>query len=265
MKQPMPSQTLSHLQTYLINLDRSPDRLAVMKERLDALGLPWQRISAVEGKLLDLPNLPELSIPQFLAHHGKQPKPAEVGCYMSHLKVFQAFLDTPPQAAQFALILEDDVEFAPDFMQVIEGLIRHAADWDLVRLSGFHSGGPVGIRELSPGRQLAIMFFQQTSSAAYIINRHAAQRMLERLVPMSVPYDHAYDQPWALGLKARMVSPLPIDLDWGQASTIGYAPADSGKLPWYRRGSTYRYRLMNELRRGKHSLLDWWQHRHPSN
>jgi glycosyl transferase family 25 len=254
---------LPQVMTYVINLDRSPQRLAAMTERLAPLPLTWQRISAVEGKHLNLPKLQALSIPQFLANHGKQPKPAEVGCYLSHLKVFEAFLATPESEAEFALILEDDVKFAPDFMDVLSGLIHHRADWDLVRLSGFHSGGPVGIRELCPGRRLAIMFFKQTSSAAYIINRHAARQMLERLVPMTVPYDHAYDQPWALNLKARMVSPLPIELDWAQESTIGYAPADSGKLPWYQRWSTYRYRLTNELRRGAYSLLDWWQHRHP--
>lgn len=252
---------LPQVMAYVINLDRSPQRLAAMTQRMAPLPLKWQRVSAVEGKLLDLPNLTTLSISQFLANHGKWPKPAEVGCYLSHLKVFEAFLSTPASEAEFALILEDDVKFAPDFMDVLSGLIQHRAEWDLVRLSGFHSGGPVGIRELCAGRQLAIMFFKQTSSAAYLINRHAARVLLERLVPMSVPYDHAYDQPWVLGLKARMVSPLPIDLDWAQESTIGYAPADSGKLPWYRRFSTYRYRMANELRRGAHSLGDWLKHR----
>lgn len=250
---------LSQVMTYVINLDRSPQRLADMKQRLEPLSLQWQRVSAVEGKLLDLSTLPELSMTSFMANHGRPVKPAEVGCYLSHLRVCRLFLEQ--SSHEFALILEDDVKFAPDFMAVLDGLLQHTQDWDLVRLSGFHSGGPVGIRQLSPGRELAIMFFKQTNSAAYLINRRAAQAMLDRLVPMTVPYDHAFDRPWALGLKARMVSPLPVELDWAQESTIGYLPGDSGKLPWYRRFSTYRYRLATECRRGLHSLSDWLQHR----
>jgi glycosyl transferase, family 25 len=252
----MPS--LPQVMTYVINLDRSPQRMAIMEERLKPLNLAWQRVSAVEGKLLDLPTLKELSIPGFLARHGKQPKPAEVGCYLSHIRVFEAFL---AQAnAEFALVLEDDVLFQADFLEVLGALINCRADWDLVRLSGFHSGGPVGIKALTPERQLAIMFFKQTSSAAYLINRQAARAMLDTLLPMTVPYDHAFDQPWAMKIKARMVSPLPISLDWDQESTIGYAPGTSGKLKWYRRFSTYRYRLSNECRRALNSTTEWFAH-----
>jgi glycosyl transferase, family 25 len=250
---------LPQLMTYVINLDRSTERMAAMEARLQPMGLRWTRVSAVEGKLLDLATLPELSVPGFLAKHGRQPKAAEVGCYLSHLKIYQAFL--AQSEAQFALVLEDDAIFAPDFTEVLEALCQAADDWDLVRLSGFHSGGPVGIRQLTPERELAIMFFQQTNSAAYIINRQAAQALLSRLVPITLPFDHAFDRPWHVGIKARMVSPLPVQLDWAQESTIGYLPADSGKLPWYRRFSTHRHRVINELRRGAHSLADWLKHR----
>jgi glycosyl transferase, family 25 len=252
----MPS--LPQVMTYVINLDRSPQRMAIMEERLKPLDLAWTRVSAVEGKQLDLPNLRELSIPGFLANHGKQPKPAEVGCYLSHIRVFEAFL--AQHDAEFALVLEDDVLFQDDFLEVLQALTQCASAWDLVRLSGFHSGGPVGIQALTERRQLAIMFFKQTSSAAYLINRKAAQAMLNSLLPMTVPYDHAFDQPWAMGVKARMVSPLPISLDWEQESTIGYAPGTSGKLKWYRRFSTYRYRLCNECRRAVNSTSEWLAH-----
>lgn len=246
---------LPQVMTYVINLDRSPQRLAIMMERLRPLNLAWTRISAVEGKLLDLPQLKALSIDGFLKRHGKWPKPAEAGCYLSHLRVFEAFLAQPD--AEFALVLEDDVVFQPDFTEVLQALVACPKSWDLVRLSGFHSGGPAGVRQLTPQRQLSVMFFRQTSSAAYLINRHAARQMLATLLPMTVPYDHAFDRPWAMGVKARMVSPLPISIDWDQESTIGYGPGTSGKLKWYQRLSTHRYRLRNECRRGLHSTFEW--------
>jgi glycosyl transferase, family 25 len=242
--------------TYVINLDRSPERMASMSERLQALSLPWCRISAVEGKLLNLHQLQELSLPGFLARHGKHPKPAEVGCYLSHIRVLEAFLAQAD--AQYALILEDDVIFQPDLLAVLTSLLACKDQWDLVRLAGFHSGGPVGVRTLTPKRRLTVMFFRQTSSAAYLINRHAARQMLSTLLPMTVPYDHAFDRPWAMGIRARMVHPLPITLDTAQVSTIGYAPQNSGMLKWHRRLSTHRYRLGNELRRALNSSSEWF-------
>ena len=42
------------MKTYLINLDRSKDRLAVMTERLAAIGVTAERVSGIEGSKLDL-------------------------------------------------------------------------------------------------------------------------------------------------------------------------------------------------------------------
>jgi glycosyl transferase family 25 len=252
----MPSLPL--VMTYVINLDRSPQRMAIMEERLKPLDLAWARVSAVEGKQLDLSSIREVSVPGYLANHGKQPKPAEVGCYLSHLRATELFLNQ--READFALILEDDVLFQDDFLDVLRALMNCSSDWDLVRLSGFHSGGPIRIKALTEHRQLAIMFFRQTSAAAYLVNRKAATAILNSLLPMTVPYDHAFDQPWAMGVKARMVSPLPISIDMAQESTIGYDPANSGKLKWYRRFSTYRYRLRNECLRLLHSAKEYLAH-----
>ena len=37
------------LEVYVINLDRSPERMADMKKKLSALGLEYKRIPAVDG------------------------------------------------------------------------------------------------------------------------------------------------------------------------------------------------------------------------
>jgi glycosyl transferase, family 25 len=40
------------MQVYVINLDRRPDRLAEISQRLDALGLTFTRVPAVDGLTL---------------------------------------------------------------------------------------------------------------------------------------------------------------------------------------------------------------------
>lgn len=239
----------------LINLDRSPQRLAQMADRLDRHKLAWKRVSAVEGKLLDLETDPRVCAASYASKHGKVLNPAELGCYLSHVKCMEVFLQDPE--AKYALILEDDVDFAPDFGAVIESVIGRSAEWDMVKLSGFHTGTPIGGIPLRGGRRLSPMLSRHTGSAAYLVNRKAAQSYLEHLLPMSLPYDHAFDQGWKLGIKTRLVHPLPTQLDWAP-STIGDATNRYPKFPWYKRFGTYFYRARTELQRLSYGLGQWW-------
>jgi glycosyl transferase family 25 len=241
------------IRCYLINLDRSVDRLAVMTKRLAKTGLPWQRVPAVEGRELDIESDRRVDISGYQARHGKRINPAEVGCYLSHVVALKEFLLRPD--LQWAVILEDDVDFAGDFSETIAALLAHPEEWDMVKLSGFHSGTPKRTVKLSGKRSLAIMWSRMTGSAAYVVNRKAAESYISHLLPMSVPYDHVFDQGWKFDLKIRMVSPLPTELDPELPSTIGYGPSDQRRLPFVRRFSCFAYRLRTEIRRVSHAAL----------
>src|SRR5262245_47643789 len=41
---------------FVINLDRSPNRLALVREQLTCLGLAWERVPAVDGSTFSLPD-----------------------------------------------------------------------------------------------------------------------------------------------------------------------------------------------------------------
>jgi len=151
--------------------------------------------------------------------------------------------------ACFGLILEDDVKFEDDFPCILNALAKVADTWDMVRLSGFHSGTPVNPLELTDQRQLCVMLTRQTSAAAYLVNRQAASHMVKHLLPMELPFDHAFDKPWEMPMKARMVHPLPTQLDWAQPSTICPPVNAFKRLPWYLRLSTHFYRSRTELKR----------------
>jgi glycosyl transferase, family 25 len=242
----------TQLLTMVINLDRSPDRLELMANRLKQCGLPWQRVPAVEGRQLDLQHEPRVDPDGYRRLHGKGLNPAEVGCYLSHVACWQALVDHP--TATHALVLEDDCEFTEGFRSALEHALAEASRWDLLRLSGIHRGTPVAIHPLGASHQLAVMLSRQTGSAAYAINRQAAKAMLARLVPMQLPLDHAFNRPWLLGIRERMVSPLPAWADAGKPSTMGYGNSAHARLPWHQRLSTYQHRLKTETRRVVHAL-----------
>lgn len=231
------------LKTYVINLDRSKDRLIKMEDRIGNR-LIWERISAIEGKLLSLNDSKDIDVEGYQKQHGKSINMGEVGCYLSHIKCLQRLLGGN---GTHALILEDDVEFKADFFDVLVVLIENSDDWDIVKLSGFHNGNPIGLRTLTTSYSLGIPRSRHNNTAALLVNRATAQSILDALLPMRLPYDHALERPWTYSKRLRIVSPSPCHCSDGSASTID--AARSYKFPWYRRLPTFLFRLKNELSR----------------
>lgn len=234
-------------QTFVINLDRSPDRFSAIGQRLSRVGLPWMRVPAIDGSTLDLSCTTEVDLAGYRRNHGKQLNAAEVGCYLSHMRAMREFLAGP---WNWALVLEDDADFPDDFQRLLEHLISFDDQWDIVKLSSFHSGTPVRIEDLSEHYALAVPLSRQMNSNSILFNRHAAEVLVEKLLPMQLPYDHALERAWLFGLRLRTVTPSPCPSDTNLVSTIGDRQRlRLFKLRWYRRGPAMIFRVRTELMR----------------
>jgi glycosyl transferase family 25 len=234
-------------QTFLINLDRSQDRLRTMTHRLARAGLRWQRVPAVDGSALDLRRRADVDERGFRLRHGKRLNPAEVGCYLSHIQALKTFLDGP---WSWALVLEDDADFPADFTSLVGHLIERSDQWDILKLSSFHGGAPVPVADLPQARRLAVPLARLMNANCILFNRHAAQVLVERLLPMTLPYDHALEQAFLFGLRLRTVTPIPCPAETGLPSTIGNrAQLRPFKLRWYKRLPAMLFRLSMEARR----------------
>jgi glycosyl transferase family 25 len=237
---------MDRLRTWVINLDRAPERLARISAQLQRLQLDFERIPAVDARALSAEQRAALDEAGYRRRHGMSPLGGELGCYLSHVAAMDRFLQS---SAEFALVLEDDVLLHDSLPAVLKGLMAHPARWDMVKLSAVHSGTPVAVLALAPGHDLAVMLSRCTGSSAYIVNRRAARAYSRGLLPMRLPYDHVFDQGWHFGLKVRLVTPTPCGHDDRIASTIGAATGPSRKFHWTRRLPTYAWRLRNEWRR----------------
>lgn len=246
------------MQTWVINLDRSPQRLARISSQLQGLGMGFTRVAAVDARALTEDQRRQLDEAEFHRKHGMTPVMGELGCYLSHVRVMELFLASQ---AHFALVLEDDVLLHASLPPVLAGLMQHPGRWDVAKLSAVHSGTPVPYLELAPGHQLAVMLSRCTGSSAYLMNRRAAQAYLKGLLPMSLPYDHVFDQGWRFGLKFRLVTPTPCGHDEEIASSIVAPVGVSRKFHWTRRLSAHVYRLGNEWRRLRYGLRNVWLER----
>ncbi len=251
---------MNDLQVLVINLDRSVDRLARIDAALQALDLPFTRVPAVDGRQLsEAERSQAIDEATYQRRHGMSSLPGEIGCYLSHVKAIRQFLDSNARAA---LILEDDVQPDAALPAVLRALLECPAHWDMVKISGVHSGTPVRVRPLTPDHWLAVMLSRCTGASAYVINRTAAAVYLQQLLPMTLPYDHVYDQGWRFGLQIRLVTPLAAHHDQQVATTIApTAPGRSRKFHWTRRLPAFAYRLGNEWRRVRYALGQLWQAR----
>jgi glycosyl transferase family 25 len=233
---------------FVINLDRSPQRLATIGGQLSALRIPFERFRAMDGARIDPAAAADFDAARYRKRHGKEPVGREVACTLSHLGVMRAFLETD---GAFCLILEDDAVPGAALPSVLEQLRAAAESWDVALLYGNYPGLPQRLRRLGRGHELVGFLARQTGAVAYAVNRRAAQIYVERLLPMSLPIDIDFDRAWDFGIRFRGVAPFPVH--------TGCHPSDIGrvgaKFPWYRRLGTYARRGVNELRRYRHYLL----------
>jgi glycosyl transferase, family 25 len=239
---------------FVINLDRSHDRLRTISAQLLAAGIPYRRFPAVDGRFVSADNIHVFDRDAYEFRHGKHASRNEIACYVSHLGALNAFLETDDESC---MILEDDAILSPDLARLLDRLDEKSAEWDMVFLYGNHSAMPLPLAKLDRGRELVGYFARQSGAVAYLVNRRAAKAFVTRLLPMTLPYDLDFNRAWEHGIRIRGVLPFPVTTG-AHASDIGEV---GRKFPWYRRLSAFVTRGITETRRAIHyAFVDpiWW-------
>lgn len=238
---------------YLLNLDRSPDRLSSVQKSADELGIVVTRVPAVDGRSLTPEQQSGIDLRAFERRNGKRVLPGEIGCYLSHLKALQLIADG---TADYAVIIEDDVRFTDDFQRLTVEL-ADIAGWDMVKLINHRVVGFVKHRRLSGQYALGrCIHGPMGSSAAYAIKRDAARRLLHALRPMVVPIDVELERGWAHRASVFVFNEPIVRFGFGASTIItrkggGYAPM---KFRFYRRTGTLLYRASEYVRRAAYAL-----------
>lgn len=122
----------SSYSTYLINLDRSTDRLELMKKEFYKSSLSYERISAIDAK--------KLKGDEYIIKnkYDRDLLPGEIGCYLSHVYTLEKFLKTDNE---FALIIEDDAILPKNLKHSVEEVIAQYGEltskhqWDVLKLN----------------------------------------------------------------------------------------------------------------------------------
>lgn len=206
----MNTTATNNIGVYVINLDRRPDRLAMIAAQLDAQGVTWERFQALDAQDSDDTQMnAEINFNHMIMG---APRGAAF-CALSHFEVWRHFLKSPYEAA---IILEDDVTIAPDFAQFAK-----TTDWlpsgaQLIKIEKY--GRRVSKKLVSqntfaspaPFRVLQDLLSRHGGAGGYLLTRKGAEHALENKAMLRVPVDHLLFNPNVSKL-ARDLKPIQLN------------------------------------------------------
>ncbi len=177
-------------QAYIINLDRREDRMTRFYENHDIWAKNVQRVSAVEGRNLEL--TPALA--RLFQNNDFLWKKAIMGCALSHMGIWKKL--TEDKYCDSYLVLEDDVKFQKDWIGVwSQACHQIPPDWDILYLGGVlpPNKGVYDhvIQKVNPfwgfvkpnqifGQKIPTPYFH-FCNYSYVIRKSAAQKILGRI------------------------------------------------------------------------------------
>ena len=218
---------------YYLNLDGQPERREYMEEQFKYWQVDnYERISAYDGRDDDLSDIIKGRYPESMTS-------GEIGCTTSHLKAIKHWYETSD--SPYAIIVEDDLD-----LQLVrfwnftwsDFVAKLPYDWDVVQLAIICTG--------NLHVQLHKRFVNDFSTAAYMITRHHAEKLLKH---------HVRDDKYKLdnGVKPR---PVADDLIYNSGNTFSI-PLFLYKIAL---GSSIHPEHIDVFHRGSHDgLLNFWQ------
>lgn len=176
---------------FVINLEKRADRLKHVNTLLGELGIPFTRMAAIDsGQVIQKKSTEyqeddifdkEIAVTkrtfcEICSNLPRGRKAGEVGCWLSHLKIYLEISRAKDEHP--TLILEDDVDLDTDVKQKLrETLNTLPDDWEM-----FFLGWGSHIKEFQPvGRNTARVHERIWGAHAYVVRNSAVARKLIRL------------------------------------------------------------------------------------
>lgn len=160
----------------VINLDRSPDRLAHVTAEFAKIGVSFERIPAVDA----------LHRPEFTATSPNL-TPTETACLMSHKVCWKIIADGDDA---FGAIFEDDILLSEVAGPILSDDGWVPADADIVKLETYLKKTVIAMKRTSVGGPFSVarLYGFHIGSAGYILSKRAARDLITR--SLDAPADH---------------------------------------------------------------------------
>ena len=223
---------------FVINLDKSTDRMAKIAKRLDELGTSFERIPGVYGATLNDVDLNSAYSSQLNKSIYRRPlTKGEIGCYMSHQKAWQAIVD---KSLPCALVVEDDILIDSNLKLFNEKLARFTESFDIVK---FHckKANPRIVDKVPIGNGYDLCRFDKVpiGNIAQLISFNGAKKLLRAHSTFGRSVDEDIQHWWEADLNVLGVFPSVVHIIQNAESDID----DQGK----RKGKTNIIGVMRNI------------------
>ena len=181
---------------FVINLPRSIERRNYIKHILSEKGLAFTFVEAVDGESLNKKEVKEVyNRNKAKVMFGRELLIGEIGCALSHIKVYQKILD---ENINHAIILEDDAIIKSNFVNSIELVLDSNFKWDLILLGhnkSFDSSNEIssiisnwGIKRLDKITNIGRIVRGGLGCYGYLISQSGAKKILNYIEENSIVY-----------------------------------------------------------------------------
>jgi glycosyl transferase family 25 len=253
------------MRVVVINLDRSPERLAEFRAEAARCGLDFERLPAVDGRSLSEAELAMLIDPEFRFQPMGR---GEVAIFLSHRAAWRIAAAGPDR---WTAVMEDDVRLADDVPALLDAVEEIDPDAGIVRLETTLRRVVLDddALPLSPGRSLHRMRSWHGGMAAYAIHHNCARDLLERTERIADPLDQFLFNPMSPAFRALTIGQVVpgaavqaalldrTKAGAAAASTSGRKTAPAGRWPRTRHGlATDARRLALKLAERAKRLAD---------
>ena len=190
------------LKTFVVNLERSTVRKQYMEQLLQPYSfLDVEFIKAVDGRLLSEEEInSQFDFNRSRKLYGKTITAGEVGCTLSHRKIYKEIVDNN---IPYALIIEDDIAVQRDLnlidMDAVDKVLKSSKPRVLM-LSGDYCYYK---------KKAIVRIFSAVGTYAYMINYAGARLVYNKVHPCSVADDWLFFK--RKGLRLYAVYPYMVD------------------------------------------------------
>jgi glycosyl transferase family 25 len=209
------------LPIFIISLPEAQERRTRITGIMNDLGLEFQFIDAVDGRQFDVINHPNYDAAKRLRCFGKHLTGGDIGCTLSHKKIYQKMVD---ENIAKALIFEDDIIIKEGFVDSLTELLTTPVPFDMVRFLGSPKLERLKLRpvyKLNSGHTLTRHTGMPGGSHATLMTLNAAQKALRHMNRIAYPIDAILGRSWVTGINWYTVRPGLVAQDREIESMIG--------------------------------------------
>lgn len=190
---------------FAVNLVSHTERRNNILSECGKWNIPVEVFEAVTPQTLDRCDYqydPDRTISQI----GRDLSKSEIACGMSHITLWRLLLNDRDSDAY--VIFEDDISIKQNIPELLE--TTDFTEINMLRLYGGRVGKSITTQKLEAEMSVAKLAQGPVTTAAYVITKQAANKLIPYCSTFQAPIDTMYDRSYDHGVPIYAILPFPV-------------------------------------------------------